>query len=96
MSNNSSFYINIKGEKYQTIFQNIKEIFNGDYLKFISEIKPTKPYLVDIFILMRKYQYYLQSIFLNGAEIGSFYKSDNAKNCRILNLKQMLNHSIHK
>ena len=91
MSNNSSFYINIKGEKYQTIFQNIKEIFNGDYLKFISEIKPTKPYLVDIFILMRKYQYYLQSIFLNGAEIGSFYKSDNAKNCRILNLKQMLN-----
>ena len=54
MSDNLTYIVNIKQEPFSTIFNNINEVFNGNYLKFISEIKATKPYLVDMLILMRK------------------------------------------
>ena len=91
MSDNLTYIVNIKQEPFSTIFNNINEVFNGNYLKFISEIKATKPYLVDMLILMRKYQYYIESIYLNGAEMASFTKENSGSNCRVMNMKQMLN-----
>ena len=61
-SNDNIFTVNYNAEKYQTIFNNINTIFNKNYLNFISQIKLTHPYLVELFIFLRKYQYFVHNI----------------------------------
>ena len=56
------FKIKLNDPQFQKVFNNINEVFNGNYLKFISEIKITKPLLVDLINILRKYQYFVQSI----------------------------------
>ena len=85
------FKVNYKSEKYQTIFNNINTIFNQNYLNFISQIKLTHPYLVDLFIFLRKYQYFVHNIKIDKQILGQFDSKDNPILERILNIKQMLN-----
>ena len=90
-NNDDIFKINYKSEKYQTIFKNINTIFNNNYLNFISQIKLTHPYLVDLFIFLRKYQYFIYNIKLDKQILCQFDTRDNPILDRILNIKQMLN-----
>lgn len=63
----NDYYVNLKSEEFTLVFENIKNVFNGNYLTYIKEIKQKDPLLVDIIVLLRKYQYYLQSIYLNNS-----------------------------
>jgi uncharacterized CHY-type Zn-finger protein len=92
MSNdNDIFKINYKSEKYQTIFNNINKIFGNNYLSYISQQRLTHPYLVELFIFLRKYQYFIHYIKINKQILCSFYKEEEQVQDRILNMKQMLN-----
>ena len=92
MSNKEdNFIINYKSEKYKTIFCNINKIFGDNYLNFISQKRLTHPYLVDLFIFLRKYQYFIHYIKINKQLLCSFYQKDEPLQDRILNMKQMLN-----
>ena len=92
MSNdNDIFKINYKSEKYQTIFNNINKIFGNNYLSYISQQRLTHPYLVELFIFLRKYQYFIHYIKINEQLLCSFYKEEEQVQDRILNMKQMLN-----
>ena len=92
MSNKEdNFIINYKSEKYKTIFCNINKIFGDNYLNFISQKRLTHPYLVDLFIFLRKYQYFIHYIKINKQLLCSFYQNDEPLQDRILNMKQMLN-----
>ena len=86
-----NFIINYKSEKYKTIFCNINKIFGDNYLNFISQKRLTHPYLVDLFIFLRKYQYFIHYIKINKQLLCSFYQNDEPLQDRILNMKQMLN-----
>ena len=91
MSNdNDIFKINYKSEKYQTIFNNINKIFGNNYLSYISQQRLTHPYLVELFIFLRKYQYFIHYIKINEQLLCSFYKEEEQVQDRILNMKQML------
>ena len=92
MSNQDDiFRINYKSEKYKTIFTNINKIFGDNYLNYISQKRLTHPYLVELFIFLRKYQYFIHYIKINKQLLCSFYKNDEPIQDRILNIKQMLN-----
>ena len=92
MSNNDDiFQVNYKSEKYQTIFNNINKIFGNNYLNYISQKRLTHPYLVELFIFLRKYQYFIHYIKINKQILCSFYKDEESIQDRILNMKQMLN-----
>ena len=92
MSSNDDIYqINYKSEKYQNIFNNINKIFGNNYLNYISQKKLTHPYLVELFIFLRKYQYFIHYIKINKQILCSFYKDEESIQDRILNMKQMLN-----
>ena len=92
MSNNDDiFKVNYKSEKYKTIFNNINKIFGSNYLNYISAVKLTHPYLVELFIFLRKYQYFIHSIKINEEPLCSFDGIEEATQERILNMKQMLN-----
>ena len=84
------FRINYKSEKYKTIFTNINKIFGDNYLNYISQKRLTHPYLVELFIFLRKYQYFVHYIKINKQLLCSFYKNDEPIQDRILNIKQML------
>ena len=91
MSNKEdNFIINYKSEKYKTIFTNINKIFGDNYLNYISQKRLTHPYLVELFIFLRKYQYFVHYIKINKQLLCSFYKNDEPIQDRILNIKQML------
>ena len=90
-SNDDIFKVNYKSEKYKTIFNNINKIFGSNYLNYISTIKLTHPYLVELFIFLRKYQYYIHYIKINKEILCSFDGIDEPIQERILNVKQMLN-----
>ena len=90
-SNDYIFKVNYKSEKYQTIFNNINKIFNGNYLNFISQIKLTHPYLVELFIILRKYQYFIHYIKIDKQILCLFDDKDKPILERILNIKQMMN-----
>ena len=91
MSNQDDiFRINYKSEKYKTIFTNINKIFGDNYLDYISQKRLTHPYLVELFIFLRKYQYFVYYIKINKQLLCSFYKNDEPIQDRILNIKQML------
>ena len=90
-SNDDIFQINYKSEKYQTIFNNINKIFGNNYLNYISQKRLTHPYLVELFIFLRKYQYFIHYIKINKQILCSFYKEEESIQDRILNIKQMLN-----
>ena len=90
-SNDDIFQINYKSEKYQTIFNNINKIFGNNYLNYISQKRLTHPYLVELFIFLRKYQYFIHYIKINKQILCSFYKDEESIQDRILNMKQMLN-----
>lgn len=85
-----NFRINYKSEKYKTIFTNINKIFGDNYLNYISQKRLTHPYLVELFIFLRKYQYFVHYIKINKQLLCSFYKNDEPIQDRILNIKQML------
>ena len=89
--NDFIFKINYKSEKYQTIFNNINKIFNGNYLNFISQIKLTHPYLVELFIFLRKYQYFVHYIKIDKQILCLFDDKEKPIFERILNIKQMMN-----
>ena len=84
------FRINYNSEKYKTIFTNINKIFGDNYLNYISQKRLTHPYLVELFIFLRKYQYFVHYIKINKQLLCSFYKNDEPIQDRILNIKQML------
>ena len=85
------FEVNLKNSQFQQVYKNINEVFNGNYLRFISEIKITKPILVDLINLLRKYQYFIQSISLNEGDLCIFNKEEENLKCnRIMNMKQMM------
>ena len=85
------FEVNLKNSQFQQVYKNINEVFNGNYLRFISEIKITKPILVDLINLLRKYQYFIQSISLNEGDLCIFNKEEENLRCnRIMNMKQMM------
>ena len=90
-NNDEIFKVNYKAERYQTIFKNINEIFNNNYLNYISQIKLTHPYLVELFIFLRKYQYFVHHIKIDKQILCLFDSIDNPILERILNIKQMLN-----
>ena len=90
-NNDEIFKVNYKAERYQTIFKNINEIFNNNYLNYISQIKLTHPYLVELFIFLRKYQYFVHYIKIDKQILCLFDSIDNPILERILNIKQMLN-----
>ena len=90
-SNDFIFKVNYKSERYQTIFNNINKIFNSNYLNFISQIKLTHPYLVELFIFLRKYQYFIHYIKIDKQILCLFDSKDNPILERILNIKQMMN-----
>ena len=89
-SNDFIFKVNYKSERYQTIFNNINKIFNGNYLNFISQIKLTHPYLVELFIFLRKYQYFIHYMKIDKQILCLFDSKDNPILERILNIKQMM------
>ena len=84
------FKINYKAERYQTIFNNINTIFNNNYLNYISQIKLTYPYLLELFIFLRKYQYFIHFIKIDKQNLCLFDSIENPVLDHILNLKQML------
>ena len=84
------FKVNYKSERYQTIFNNINKIFNGNYLNFISQLKLTHPYLVELFIFLRKYQYFIHYIKIDKQILCLFDNKDKPILERILNIKQMM------
>ena len=86
-----NFKVNYKLEKYQKIFNNINKIFGDNYLNYISQKRLTHPYLVELFIFLRKYQYFIHYIKINKQLLCSFYQNDEPLQDRILNMKQMLN-----
>ena len=89
--NDDNFKINLKKEEFQIIYKNINEIFNGNFTSFVSEIKISKPFLLDLIILLRKYQYFIMNILLNKKELAVFDKKENeGKINNILNMKQMM------
>ncbi len=91
MNDNDNFKINLKKEEFQIIYKNINEIFNGNFTTFVSEIKISKPFLLDLIILLRKYQYFILYILLNKKELAIFNKKENeGKINNILNMKQMM------
>ena len=90
-SNDFTFKVNYKSERYQTIFNNINKIFNGNYLNFISQIKLTHPYLVELFVFLRKYQYFIHHIKIDKQILCLFDDKDKPVLERILNIKQMMN-----
>ena len=85
------FKVNYKSEKYKMIFTNINKIFGDNYLNFISQKRLTHPYLVELFIFLRKYQYFIHYIKINKQLLCSFYQNEEPVQDRILNMKQMLN-----
>ena len=89
-NNDDIFKINYKAERYQTIFNNINIIFNKNYLNFISQIKLTHLYLVELFIFLRKYQYFVHNIKIDKQILCLFDSIDNPILELILNIKQML------
>ena len=92
MSNTDDiFKVNYKSEKYKMIFNNINKIFGDNYLNFISQKRLTHPYLVELFIFLRKYQYFIHYIKINKQLLCSFYQNEEPVQDRILNMKQMLN-----
>ena len=86
-----NFKVKYKLEKYQKIFNNINKIFGDNYLNYISQKRLTHPYLVELFIFLRKYQYFIHYIKINKQLLCSFYQTDEPLQDRILNMKQMLN-----
>ena len=86
-----NFKVKYKLEKYQKIFNNINKIFGDNYLNYISQKRLTHPYLVELFIFLRKYQYFIHYIKINKQLLCSFYQNDEPLQDRILNMKQMLN-----
>ena len=61
-----------------------------EYLNYISQKRLTHLYLVELFIFLRKYQYFVHYIKINKQLLCSFYKNDEPIQDRILNIKQML------
>ena len=57
------FQIDLKKEQYQNNFIKINSIFQGEYTKFIRNIKDEN--YKEIYILLRKYQYFFKSFCLN-------------------------------
>ena len=92
MSNrDDTFKVNYKSEKYRTIFNNVNKIFGDNYLNFISQKRLTHPYLVELFVFLRKNQNFIHYININKQTLCSFYNNQEQIQERILNLKQMLN-----
>jgi hypothetical protein len=69
----------------------VNKIFGNNYLNYISQKRLTHPYLVELFIFLRKYQYFIHYIKINKQILCSFYKEEESIQDRILNIKQMLN-----
>lgn len=90
MSSEFTYKTNLKLPKHTTVYNNINHLFNSNYLIYINTIRSTHPYLMELCALLRKYQYYFQSLTINTA----IYAFDNAAfatdTLHLLNLKQTL------
>jgi uncharacterized CHY-type Zn-finger protein len=67
------YNVNLKSEKYTSIYHRIDKIFSGNYLQFIKKV--SNPYIKEIYVLLRKYQYYFTTLVLNNTTIFDFTKS---------------------
>lgn len=90
MSSEFTYKTNLKLPKHTTVYNNINHLFNSNYLIYINTIRSTHPYLMELCALLRKYQYYFQSLTINTA----IYAFDSAAfatdTLHLLNLKQTL------
>ena len=69
------FQIDLKKEQYQNNFIKINSIFQGEFTKFIRNIKDEN--YKEIYILLRKYQYFFKSFCLNSSDIIPNRKEEN-------------------
>ena len=91
MSSEFTHKANLKLPKHTTVYNNINRLFNGNYLLFINTIRNTNPYLLELCALLRKYQYYFQSITLNGQNAFLFCSETfDADTAQFLSLKNAL------
>jgi uncharacterized CHY-type Zn-finger protein len=67
-----TFKVNLKEGDFSKIFNRIDSIFEGNYLQFIKKIK--NPYIKEIYVLLRKYQFYFTKMQLNGTCLFDFSK----------------------
>ena len=73
MSSEFTYKTNLKLPKHTIVYNNINHLFNGNYLIFINTIRNNHPYLLELCALLRKYQYYFQSITINNHNTFAFY-----------------------
>jgi len=62
-----TFQVDLKKEKFQHNFNRINSIFKGDFTKFVRS--KTDENLKEIYVLLRKYQYFISSCVINSVDI---------------------------
>jgi uncharacterized CHY-type Zn-finger protein len=69
------YKVNLGLDKFTTIFHRVDKIFQGNYLQFIRKVQ--NPYLKEIYVLLRKYQYFFTELVLNDTTIFDFTESSD-------------------
>lgn len=90
MSSEFTYKTNLKLPKHTTVYNNINHLFNSNYLIYINTIRSTHPYLMELCALLRKYQYYFQSLTINTAVYAFDSAAFATDTLHLLNLKQTL------
>ena len=90
MSSEFTYKTNLKLPKHTTVYNNINHLFNSNYLIYINTIRSTHPYLLELCALLRKYQYYFQSLTINTAVYAFDSAAFATDTLHLLNLKQSL------
>ena len=68
-----NYSVNLKEEKYKSNYEKINRIFDNDYLSFIKKVEDN--IIHDIYVLLRKYQYFFNKLSLNQITLFDFKKS---------------------
>lgn len=79
-----NYYVDLKKDKFKRSFEKINIVFNSNYLNFIRNV--TDPVEKEIYILMRKYQYYFNRITLNENILFSIENNSEETNTNSINL----------
>ena len=94
--NAAYFKVKYKYSIYEQIFKNINSVFNDNYLAFISQMKRKyRNYSVDLFILLRKYQYFIRLITVNREYLCVFDDRNNKVN-KVFDLENIINKEDNK
>ena len=90
MSSEFTYKTNLKLPKHTTVYNNINHLFNGNYLIYLNTIRSTHPYLLELCALLRKYQYYFQSLTINNTVYAFNSAAFATDTLHLLNLKSTL------